>query len=65
MGPPALAGYALRCSLLAARQESTQGSEAFLEECRLEIPAKRFGSPEELRALCAFLCSSHAGYLTG
>ena len=30
-----------------------------------EIPAKRFGNPEEFGNLCAFLCSQHAGYLTG
>lgn len=29
------------------------------------IPARRFGSPSEFGAFCAFLCSSHAGYLTG
>jgi 3-oxoacyl-[acyl-carrier protein] reductase len=29
------------------------------------IPAKRFGSPQELGAACAFLCSVHAGYMTG
>ncbi len=29
------------------------------------IPAKRFGSPEEFGALCAFLCSQHGGYVTG
>lgn len=29
------------------------------------IPAKRFGTAEEFGALCAFLCSTHAGYLTG
>lgn len=29
------------------------------------IPAKRFGTAEEFGALCAFLCSQHAGYLTG
>jgi 3-oxoacyl-[acyl-carrier protein] reductase len=29
------------------------------------IPAKRFGSPEEFGAVCAFLCSAHAGYITG
>ena len=27
--------------------------------------AQTFGSPEEFGALCAFVCSSHAGYLTG
>ena len=30
-----------------------------------QIPAKRFGNPEEIGALVAFLCSEHAGYMTG
>ena len=29
------------------------------------IPAKRAGEPEELGRLCAYLCSTHAGYITG
>lgn len=29
------------------------------------IPAKRLGTPEEFGALCAFLCSAQAGYITG
>jgi 3-oxoacyl-[acyl-carrier protein] reductase len=29
------------------------------------IPAKRLGTPEEFGQVCAFLCSIHAGYLTG
>ena len=29
------------------------------------IPARRFGSAEEFGAMCAFLCSLHAGYITG
>lgn len=32
---------------------------------RNTIPAKRFGSPDEFGAICAFLCSQQAGYLTG
>ncbi|MCW5747409.1 MAG: SDR family oxidoreductase [Alphaproteobacteria bacterium] len=28
-------------------------------------PAGRFGTPEEFGAMCAFLCSVHAGYMTG
>jgi 3-oxoacyl-[acyl-carrier protein] reductase len=28
-------------------------------------PARRFGTPEEFGAACAFLCSTHAGYITG
>jgi 3-oxoacyl-[acyl-carrier protein] reductase len=29
------------------------------------VPAKRFGDPAEFGALCAFLCSAQAGYITG
>ena len=40
-----------------------------LEEVRLahqaSIPAGRFGSAQEFGALCAFLCSVQAGYVTG
>ena len=30
-----------------------------------QVPAKRFGTPDEFGAICAFLCSVHAGYMTG
>jgi 3-oxoacyl-[acyl-carrier protein] reductase len=37
-----------------------------IKEQRLQgIPAGRFGSIDEFGAFCAFLCSQHAGYLTG
>ncbi len=29
------------------------------------LPAGRMGTPEEFGATCAFLCSQHAGYITG
>jgi 3-oxoacyl-[acyl-carrier protein] reductase len=29
------------------------------------IPAKRFGNAQEFGETCAFLCSVHAGYITG
>ena len=29
------------------------------------IPAKRFGTAAEFGQTCAFLCSVHAGYMTG
>lgn len=41
-------------SLAAARAEQ-----------EAEIPAKRFGTPAEFGAACAFLCSAQAGYITG
>ncbi|MBY4595330.1 SDR family oxidoreductase [Ottowia caeni] len=30
-----------------------------------QVPARRLGKPEEFGAICAFLCSQQAGYLTG
>jgi 3-oxoacyl-[acyl-carrier protein] reductase len=37
-----------------------------LAKARAEAnPAKRFGSIEEFGAACAFLCSTHAGFITG
>ena len=29
------------------------------------IPLNRFGKPEEISGLCAFLCSQQAAYITG
>jgi 3-oxoacyl-[acyl-carrier protein] reductase len=29
------------------------------------IPSGRFGNPEEFGNACAFLCSTHASYITG
>jgi 3-oxoacyl-[acyl-carrier protein] reductase len=39
--------------------------QQFQDEARELVPAKRFGTPAEFGALCAFLCSTHAGYITG
>lgn len=38
---------------------------AHREAARNSIPAKRFGTAEEFGAICAFLCSTHAGFVTG
>ena len=29
------------------------------------VPARRIGQPDEFGAMCAFLCSAQAGYITG
>lgn len=34
-------------------------------ELLASIPAGRFGRPQDFGAACAFLCSKHAGYITG
>ena len=55
----------LRGTLQGAAQKTGQTIDAVLEARRKNIPARRFGTPEEFGALCAFLCSVHAGYITG
>ena len=51
---------------LAATAKKQGTSEAEAERAALaQIPAGRFGDPEEFGAVCAFLCSVQAGYLTG
>ena len=42
-----------------------QTVDALAAQRRKGIPAKRFGTPQEFGALCAFLCSPKAGYITG
>jgi 3-oxoacyl-[acyl-carrier protein] reductase len=39
--------------------------EQAVKERIATIPAKRLGTPDEFGAACAFLCSAHAGYITG
>ena len=51
----------LRAGALQAGQDADQAAELR----RRSIPAQRFGSVEEFGAVCAFLCSQQAGYLTG
>jgi len=53
-------------SILDRSAAATGGAPAALRAQReAAIPAGRFGAPEEFGALCAFLCSAQAGYLTG
>jgi 3-oxoacyl-[acyl-carrier protein] reductase len=45
--------------------KSGQTPEAVTDARRKGIPAQRFGTSEEFGAVCAFLCSQQAGYITG
>lgn len=47
-----------------AKQEGIS-PEAALAARKAELPAKRFGDPLEVGKLCAYLCSTHAGYISG
>ena len=47
-----------------ARQKGISPEEA-LAARKAELPARRFGDPAEVGRLCAYLCSAHAGYISG
>ena len=55
----------LRGTMSGAAQKTGQPIETIMDARRKNIPAQRFGTPEEFGAICAFLCSVQAGYLTG
>jgi 3-oxoacyl-[acyl-carrier protein] reductase len=55
----------LKSNFLAAAKRRNLDPEALVRQRRDELPAKRFGHPDELGRLCAYLCSEHAGYMTG
>jgi 3-oxoacyl-[acyl-carrier protein] reductase len=46
-------------------QKTASGTDEVADAMRREIPAGRFGRPEELGAVIAFLCSPAAGYVNG
>ena len=55
----------MRGGITAASQRGGISETEAEEQLRTKVPAKRFGSPEEFGNACAFLCSAHAGYITG
>jgi 3-oxoacyl-[acyl-carrier protein] reductase len=42
-----------------------QDYDAFARARMAEVPAGRFGDPDEFGKACAFLCSAHAGFIVG
>ena len=55
----------LKGTMEGASKKTGQPMEALMDARRKTIPAQRFGTPEEFGAVCAFLCSQHASYITG
>ena len=55
----------LRVTMEAAAKTTGKTMESLLDARAQTIPAKRFGNPPEFGAICAFLCSQHAGYING
>ena len=55
----------LKTTMKGAAEKSGQSMDTVMDARRKTIPAQRFGNPQEFGAICAFLCSVHAGYMTG
>ena len=55
----------LRATMAAAAAKSGRSVEETMTARRQGNPAGRFGNADEFGAACAFLCSEHAGYITG
>lgn len=55
----------LRGTMQGAATKTGQPLEAVMAKRAAAIPAQRFGTADEFGAVCAFLCSVQAGYLTG
>jgi len=55
----------LRTSSRKMAEQKGLSYEAMHALRKKEVPAGRFGTTEEFGAMAAFLCSAHAGYITG
>ena len=55
----------LRTTAENAAKKSGQTVEAVLAQRRQANPTRRYGTAAEFGAYCAFICSVHAGYITG
>lgn len=55
----------LRKTLAAGAHKAGIDADQALQRRLQGIPARRFGTAEEFGAVCAFLCSQQAGYITG
>ncbi|WP_423600785.1 SDR family oxidoreductase [Roseateles sp. MS654] len=55
----------LQKTMAAGAQKAGQPIDEVRARRMAAIPAQRFGSAAEFGAICALMCSAHAGYLTG
>jgi 3-oxoacyl-[acyl-carrier protein] reductase len=63
--PGAFDTLRLRTTMQAAATQAGQSLEDVMAKRSGAVPAQRFGTAEEFGAVCAFICSVQAGYLTG
>jgi 3-oxoacyl-[acyl-carrier protein] reductase len=55
----------LRSGMAFQAQKSGRPIDEVVAQSKAQIPARRFGQPEEFGELCAFICSRQASYITG
>jgi 3-oxoacyl-[acyl-carrier protein] reductase len=55
----------LRSGMAFQAQKSGRPVDEVVAQSKAQIPARRFGQPEEFGELCAFICSRQASYITG
>ncbi|MBV9348736.1 MAG: SDR family oxidoreductase, partial [Pseudolabrys sp.] len=55
----------LRSNIKTTAQKMGKTEDEAAKARMATVPAKRFGTAEEFGAACAFLCSTHAGYIIG
>jgi 3-oxoacyl-[acyl-carrier protein] reductase len=55
----------IRKTMQATAEKTCKSVDELKAARALTIPAQRLGQADEFGAVCAFLCSMHAGYLTG
>ncbi len=55
----------LEGTMKVAASKSGKDMDTIRQAQQAVVPARRFGHPDEFGALCAFLCSQQAGYITG
>lgn len=65
IGPNSILTDRTRSIAKVAAEKAGVSVEDQLERNAKALPMKRYGDPSELGALCAFLCSAQAGYITG
>jgi 3-oxoacyl-[acyl-carrier protein] reductase len=55
----------LRAGFAASAERTGTPADDIAAQWERSVPARRFGDVSEFGQMCAFLCSIHAGYLTG
>jgi len=55
----------IRATVAGTAAKTGKTVDEVVDARKKNIPALRLGTPEEFGAICAFLCSKHASYITG